>query len=477
MRRSRSAVRRVATGVAVLGIVASACSGNRQASDVAAGGPSAAPSASTAPEASAAPDAKATTPSRSVATVGAGVPATGPSVSGTEQKTEHGFTYKAADIFPANQDRVGISSSQITLCMHAPIVLAPAFKDSEKDWRVWWQQLNDQGGIYRRKVNMVFTDDAYTPTGGVQAAQQCYSNNPEPFFMMAGVGFDTVPAVRQWAEQNHRLYLHSFATEKGLYSAKYSFEYSPSVEHFGQVAGNYIAKKWPAGVDGVVWRNSPNWQGGRDTFKRTVEATGAKVVDLPVSQNQGNYTNEILALQRAHAKTVLAWINVLEFAQLEAQAAQQGFFPRWITASFNLVTDTIGDDINGSKGPAAIGLWVTPEYHNGDTTSPWAGEEKAMRAAYAKYDSGHTIVDTDWQAWLAFKSITKFLLDCGRDCTRNKVAGMMLSGYQQQQPPLCAFDFKRGRGRLGSFQFNVMHVVKRGGGNGWQQDATCRETF
>jgi ABC-type branched-subunit amino acid transport system substrate-binding protein len=361
--------------------------------------------------------------------------------------------------------------------MHAPIVLAPVFNDSEKDWHVWWQQLNDNGGIYGRKVNMVFTDDAYTPQGGVQAAQQCYSHNPPPLFMMAGVGFDTVPAVREWAEQNHQLYLHSFATEKGLDRAKYSFEYSPSVEQFGKVAGNYIAKKWPGGVDGVIWRQSPNWQGGRDTFSAAVKAKGARVVDLPVSQNQGNYVNEILALKRANAKTVLAWINVIEFAQLEKQAAQQGYYPRWITAAFNLVTDAVGDDINGSHGPPAIGLWVTPEYHKGPVTEPWAGEVAAMRRAYAKYDPKHEIVDTDWQVWLAFNSVTKFLLDCGPDCTRNKVAGMMLSGYRQQRAPLCAFDFLRGKGRIGSFQFNVMHAVKRGSENGWKQDAACKETF
>jgi len=287
-----------------------------------------------------------------------------------------------------------------------------------------------------------------------------------------------VPAVRQWAEQNKMLYLASFATENGLYGLKYTFEPQPSVEHFGEVAGNYVGTKYP-GKFGVIWRNSPNWQGGRDHFEAAVKAKGQSVVaDVPVQENQGDYTSAILALQSKGAQTVLAWTNVLEFAQIEKQAAAQGYHPRWVTATFNLVTDTLGHDVDGSNGhPAAVGLWVTPEYHNGDTTSPWAGEEKNMAAAYAKYDSSHPMTDTDWQVWLAFRATAQILTDCGQDCTRNKLAGMFLAGYKLQQDPLCAIDFARGKGKLGSFQFNVMEATPRGNGAGWKQVATCAETF
>ena len=406
-------------------------------------------------------------------TGGGGLPPV-PSPGATEH-TSSGMSYQVANLFPASQDRVGMTASSLTLCMHAALVLGPVFHDSASDFNVYWKWLNDQGGIYGRKVNMVFTDDQYTPQGGVQAAQQCQQSNP--FFMMAGVGFDTVPAVEQWAEQNHMLYLPSFATENGLYNLKYSFEIPPSVEQFGTVAGNYIGAKYPGKI-GVVWRNSPNWQGGRDHFEAQVRAKGSKVVaDIPVQENQGDYSAAILQLQTSGAQTVLAWMNVLEFAQLEKQAAAQGYHPRWVTATFNLVTDTLGHDVDGTNGPAAVGLWVTPEYHNGDTTSPWAGEEHTMQAAYAKYDAGHTITDTDWQAWLAFKQVTQMLNDCGQDCSRNKLAGMFLGGYKSSLAPLCNVDFARGRGRLGSFAFNVMQGTVRNGTSGWRQVATCQENF
>ncbi|MFA5788009.1 MAG: ABC transporter substrate-binding protein, partial [Actinomycetota bacterium] len=270
----------------------------------------------------------------------------------------------------------------------------------------------------------------------------------------------------------------SFATETGLYDLKYTFQPAVSVEHFGRVAGNYTAAKYP-GKFGIVWRNSPNWQGGRDNFAAAVREHGSKVVaDIPVQQNQGEYTSVVLNLKNSGAQTVLAWFNVLEFTQLEKQAAAQGYYPRWVVPAFQLVTDVLGEDVDGSKGPPIVGLLPSTEYHQGDRSSPWSDEIATMEAAYAKYDPDkETINDVDWQTWLAFKEMTRFLLDCGKDCTRNKLAGMLLSGYKLKLHPLCAVDFARGRGKLGSFELNVMEGTKRDGKSGWKQVASCAETF
>ena len=84
-----------------------------------------------------------------------GTSGTGPAVAGTHQTTAGGFSYTAANLYPASQDRVGITPSSLTLCMHAPLVFGPAFQDSATDFQVYWQWLNGQGGIDNRKVNMV----------------------------------------------------------------------------------------------------------------------------------------------------------------------------------------------------------------------------------------------------------------------------------------------------------------------------------
>ena len=104
-------------------------------------------------------------------------------MAGTQQSTQSGFHYTAANLFSPSQDRIGITPTALTMCIHAPLIFGPAFQDSATDFQVYWKYLNDQGGIYGRKVNMVFTYDQYTPSGGVQAAKQCQQSNP--FLMSA----------------------------------------------------------------------------------------------------------------------------------------------------------------------------------------------------------------------------------------------------------------------------------------------------
>ena len=91
--------------------------------------------------------------------------------------------------------------------------MASAFHISASDLNVYWQHVNDHGGIFGRSVHGDYTNDNYDPGTAVQAAQTCKDKNT--FVLLGGIGFDQIPAVRQWAEQNHELYLHHIATIEG----------------------------------------------------------------------------------------------------------------------------------------------------------------------------------------------------------------------------------------------------------------------
>ena len=226
-----------------------------------------------------------------------------------------------------------------------------------------------------------------------------------------------------------------------------------------------------------MWRNSPNWQGGRDTFESEVKKTHAKVVDLPVSQNQGNYTNEILALKHQKATTVLAWVNVLEFAQLEKQAAQQGYFPRWVVAAFNLVTDTVGADINGSKGPRRSASGSRPSTTTATTRRRGPTRRRRCRPRTPSTTRATPSPTPTGRRGSRSSRRRRSWSTADQDCTRNKLAGMFLGGYKQNVAPLCDVDFARGHGKLGSFAFNFWQATKRGSANGWKQTDTCKESF
>ncbi len=53
------------------------------------------------------------------------------------------------------------------------------------------------------------------------------------------------------------------------------------------------------------------------------------------------------------------------------------------------------------------------------------------------------------------------LVACGKDCTRNKMAGLMLAGFDKPVPPNCRADFGRTSDHHhGGYLFNVFHVIR-----------------
>jgi hypothetical protein len=64
---------------------------------------------------------------------------------------------------------------------------------------------------------------------------------------------------------------------------------------------------------------------------------------------------------------------------------------------------------------------------------------------------------------------------CGPDCTRNKMAGLLLAGYHHTVPPNCDVNFGRTADHHhGGYLFNAVHVVKDPKGNpAWMPVQRC----
>ena len=126
----------------------------------------------------------------------------------------------------------GITPQEIHLCAHAALLFGPAFNATKEDLSVHLQAVNDAGGVFGRNVTADFQDDRYDPATAVQAAQACQAENP--FMILGGIGFDQIPSVRKWAEDNKELYFYHIATENGTAGNVFSFTTQISVEAAGR---------------------------------------------------------------------------------------------------------------------------------------------------------------------------------------------------------------------------------------------------
>jgi ABC-type branched-subunit amino acid transport system substrate-binding protein len=371
----------------------------------------------------------------------------------------------------------GRTNDAITICGHAPLIYGQLLNTKASDLLVFWNWLNDHGGVYGRKFQVSLEDDRYSAEGSVPAAQRCAER--KPFMIFGALGSDVIPPVRNWAEQNKQLYLYGFTVKAGSEHAKYTYSATISQEELSSMLGDVAVTRFPGKKVGIVWRNSSNFQPGREAFKRAVTAKGGKVVaDLPVQENQGSYTQEVIELQQAGAQVVF----VLEAADAQLnvikQAKVQQYNPQWEVFSFNIQTQTL---MNDAMTPPLIGTNLAPAYECHQYAGTYAayGEEvKTFEAAYAKYSPNTDLCgvagDVAWQGWVGFKAIAALFEACGPTCTRNHLAGVMESGYKATIGAACQVDFTGDR-HHGGHLADLMEVYRVSGSRvGWRNAQRCR---
>lgn len=368
-----------------------------------------------------------------------------------------------AQLYKGADDVIGITDKQIFLCAHAALTYGSAFNISKSDLDVYWDWVRDHGGIDGRAVATDYQNDNYDPGTAVKAAQTCKDEGT--FFLIGGIGFDQIPAVRQWAEQNHELYYHHIATIEGSDGLRYSYSPLPTVEQMGTLFGQLAVARYRGQKVGVLYRQSANWTPGSDAFLRVVKAAGMSVVTHGVAINQGNYTQELADFNTSGVKVVFAWENALATTEMIKQAQGQDYHPSWLVFPFNLEVNTLG--ANALDQPIlGVAAWdaYDPGYYGGGF-APYAADIKEFEAEYAHYDPNASLSgdggDLLFLNWEAQRQVGDMLRLCGPGCTRNKLAGILLSGYNRTVSPNCNIDFARtGDHHHGGYLANVLEVEK-----------------
>lgn len=381
-----------------------------------------------------------------------------------------------ANLYSGDANRQGITNDEIVLCEHAGITLAAAFKNDPSHFDAYWRMVNDNGGVYGRDVDLILEDDGYNANQASSAFDACNSANP--FLIIGGIGYDQIPSVRQKAEDNKELYIYGTATEAGTKGAEYSFAAGPTVEYMGKRFAEAVAKYNRGKRVGVLTVASPGWRPGAETFETRLKQLGMTVaVTREIANNNDVLTNHVAAF-KGNVDVVFLNVNALAFARFITEADGQEFYPRIIGWSFNIVPETGEGRVGGTmqKFPLVQGLSVSPA-HDPATSYPWSGEYKKMKAAYVKYYGNSDPNDIDWIQWLGMKFFHQLLLDCGKDCTRNKLAGLVLAGYKKTVSPNCPTDFARGNGRFGGWYANYWQAIDRGSTSVWKQVETCKDRF
>lgn len=391
-------------------------------------------------------------------------------------------------LFRGANDTMGITDTEIKICVHAALTYGAAFNTGEEDLNVYWEAVNAAGGIYGRKVKTVYVNDNYQGSTAVTEAGKCVEEQ-RPFMLVGGIGFDQIPLVRNWAEDNKVFYFHHTATVNNPNDNKpgawdYSFTALPTAEKMGAMFAELAIWKFPGKKIGIIERQSPNWKPGVKAFERLAKERNLDIVyQKEAPQNQGSYLQNIIDMKNAGAEVVWIWLNALESTEFIKQAKAQNFSPHFMVFPFNLTTQTLGDD---ALNPKLIGVSMHNAYSFGDYSGQfanYAADIKLFEQQYATYQPSADIRgiggDLIFLNWSGQKSFHKLLLQCGRSCTRNRMVELLHSYKGSVTPSACTLDYTRaglGNDHRGGWAVSVMEPYRAAGDKvNWRNIKTCVE--
>jgi len=438
------------------------------------------------------PTTLVTLPDGSTPTVpGVPAPSAGPAAPGEPSPSSPGGTPAApvpddgftSTLYQGANDTAGITDDTITICAHAALTYAAAFNTSPDDLNVYWNVVNEAGGVHGRRVEVFYENDDYKPDTAVQAATRCKQDH-NPFILIGGIGFDQIPAVRTWAENNEVLYIHHTATSHGADDLQHSWSFLPTTEVTGQMFGKLAVARFRDRHFGIIKRGSENWEPGIRGFKAVTEPAGIDIrLEREVPQNKGSYVQDIVDMRNAGVDTVFLWINALESTQFITQADAQDWHPQFIVFPFNLTSQTLDE---AALDPPLFGVSMHNAYTFGDHSGPFAAyadDMKLFEQQYAQYrpnaDIGGLGGDLLFLNWSGQKALHQLLLQCGADCTRNRFVEV-LHGYKGRPTSSgCEVDFTRagpGNSHRGGWQLSVMTTYTDPRGRvSWRNTDTCVE--
>ena len=382
--------------------------------------------------------------------------------------------FKATTLFSDKENTVGLTKDSITMCAHAALTYAPAFKTGPDELNVFWEALNEEkGGVHGRKVFVSYENDDYKPETAVSAATKCKDKGI--FMLLGGIGFDQIPAVRNWAKQNRMLYMHHTATVEGSAGNEFAYTGLPTTEQMGEMFAHLAATKYKGKKIGIIKRASPNWEPGVTAFKKVAKQRGVEIFkEREVTNAQTNYTQELIDMKGADV--IWAWENALSAIHIVSQAKSQGMDMPFMLFPFNLTSQTLGDE---ALDPPLSGIAMFPAYSKGDYSggfATYADDMKEFERQYAKYRPNAEIDsfggDLLFLNWTAQKALYVLLDACGKDCTRNKFIDVLRIYNGRPSSSACHLHF--GESHVGTDRVNVMETYRASSGKvNWRNTAFC----
>jgi ABC-type branched-subunit amino acid transport system substrate-binding protein len=342
----------------------------------------------------------------------------------------------------------GVTATSITFGSHQPLTgpAAPGYSEIAPASQAYFNYVNAHGGVFGRKLHLVYKDDAYNPTNTVNVVHQLVLQD-NVFGLFEGLGTPTHTKVVQFlnASKVPDVFVASGCPcwDNGT-AQPYTYGWQPNYTIEGKILGQYIKQHFGGQKVGVLYQDDDFGQGGLAGIKAEVPAS-----DIVSTQAyQAGVTTlapEITAIKAAKAQVLVDFTVPTYTAIAQLTSFTLGYKPQLVVASVGIDPTTVGALLSsfskGKAGTALIEGAITDGYlpSTADTSNAWIQLFSKIRA---QYDAGAPLDGNVEYGMANAYTLVQALVAAGKTLTRQGLINAInTNGSKWTGPGLVPFRY------------------------------------
>ena len=262
---------------------------------------------------------------------------------------------------PSHVKSPGVTNREITIgtfqALSGPV--APIGIAMSRGMQAYFNMINEQGGIYGRKINLIVRDDQFNPAKTVLETKRLVEQD-DVFAIVGGLGTPGCLAVMDYLEGNDVPFVY-----QGSGSSKFAFppkenifSVQPNYLNEGQIMVKYALDDLNAKKIAVIYEDDDIGNEGLEGVKNGIDKFGGELVtSIGFPLTETDFTSYILKLQQAKPDVVLVYALLRPATAILKAAQSLGLDTKFITTYPN--ADPIFILLSGDAAENAyVAAWV-----------------------------------------------------------------------------------------------------------------------
>ncbi len=343
----------------------------------------------------------------------------------------------------------GVTATSITFGSHQPLTgpAAPGYSEIAPASQAFFDYVNAHGGVYGRKIHLIYKDDAYNPAQTVNVVHQLVLQD-KVFGIFEGLGTPTHTKVVGFlnAEKIPDMFVASGCPcwDDGT-KQPYTFGWQPNYTIEGKILGQYIKQHFAGKKVGVLYQDDDFGLGGLAGIEDEVQASDIVAKE---SYQPGTTTlaAQITAIKTAKAQVLVDFTVPIYTAIGQLTSFTLGYKPQLVVSNVGIDPITVGGLLKTvskgkASGTALIEGAITDGYlpSSSDTSNPWI---QLFMKIHSQYDASAPFDGNVEYGMANAYTLVQALQAAGKNLTRQDLVNAVNSaGAKWTGPGLVPFRY------------------------------------